>query len=165
MTGMITIIAAIAENGAIGMGNSLLWHIPEDLKRFKRITMGHNLIMGRKTWDSLPRRPLPGRENIVMTKNRCECSDQCLCASSPEDALSKCSPGKEIFIIGGEMVYREFIPVADRLMITHVHREYEADTFFPGFDPSEWLENEREDHPFNPECGFSYSYVTYLRRK
>ena len=162
---MITIIVAIAENGAIGMKNSLLWHIPEDLRRFKRITMGHNLIMGRKTWYSLPRRPLPGRLNIVMTKNPCNCAGQCLCASSSEDALSKCKPGKEIFIIGGSSVYKEFMPVAERLMITHVHREYEADTFFPDFDLSEWAETEREDHEYNPQCGFSYSYVTYLRRK
>lgn len=164
MKDMITIIVAIAENGAIGSGNSLLWNIPEDLKRFRRITMGHNLIMGKNTWYSLPRRPLPGRLNVVMTDNPCECIDDCVCAYSADDALSKCNQEKEVFIIGGGMVYREFLERAHRLMVTHVHKEYTADTFFPDIDPEIWEETEREDREFDPECGFSYSYITYYRR-
>ena len=161
---MITIIVAIASNGAIGRDNDLLWHIPGDLKRFKQITSGHWLLMGKITWYSLPRRPLPDRQNIVLTDDPCECIEGCISAYSIEDALSKCDEGKEIFVIGGGMIYKQFMSRAHRLLITHVHRDFEADTFFPDIDPAVWEETEREDHGPDGSNDFSYSYVTYTRK-
>jgi dihydrofolate reductase len=161
---MISIIVAIAANGAIGKNNDLLWNIPADLKRFRKLTIGHCVLMGKNTWYSLPRRPLPGRVNIVMTDDPCECIDDCISSYSVEDALSKCPGDREVFVIGGGMVYRQFMEIADRLYITHVHKEFEADTFFPEIDPLIWKEVDREDHDKDEATGFSYSYVTYLRR-
>lgn len=162
---MISIIVAIASNGAIGKNNDLLWHIPADLGRFKKLTSGHCLIMGKNTWYSLPRRPLPNRLNVVMTDDPCECIEDCISAYSIDDAISKCTEGKEIFIIGGGMIYRQFMDISDRLYITHVHKEYDADTFFPEIDPELWEETEREDHGPDTDNDFSYSYVTYIRKR
>jgi len=162
---MISIIVAVASNKAIGKNNELLWHIPEDLKRFKKLTLGHCLIMGKNTWYSLPRRPLPGRKNIVMTDDPCECLDDCITAYSVEDALSKCEKRKEVFVIGGGSVYRQFLEIADRLYLTHVHKDFDADTFFPDIDPAEWQVLEREDDNRSDELDFSWSYVTYHRIK
>jgi len=161
---MISIIVAIASNGAIGRNNDLLWNIPADLKRFRKLTTGNCLIMGKNTWYSLPKRPLPNRVNIVLTDDPCECMEDCVSSYSVEDALSKCQEGKEVFVIGGGMVYRQFLEIADRLYITHVHKDFDADTFFPAIDPVDWMEVEREDHLMDEQAGFSYSYVTYMRR-
>lgn len=161
---MISIIVAIASNGAIGRNNDLLWNIPADLKRFRKLTTGNCLIMGKNTWYSLPKRPLPNRVNIVLTDDPCECIEDCVSSYSVEDALSKCQDGKEVFVIGGGMVYRQFLEIADRLYITHVHKDFDADTFFPAIDPVDWMEVEREDHLMDEQAGFSYSYVTYMRR-
>ncbi len=162
---MITIIVAIASNGAIGKNNNLLWHIPGDMKRFKKITTGHCLIMGRNTWYSLPKRPLPDRKNIVLTDDPCECLEGCESAYSIEDSLQKCEKGKDIFVIGGGMIYKQFMSRADRLLITKVHNDFDADTFFPDFDTGEWEETDREDHGPDDVNDFSYSYLTYLRKK
>lgn len=162
---MISIIVAVATNGAIGKNNELLWHIPGDLPRFKELTTGHCLIMGKRTWYSLPRRPLPDRTNIVLTDDPCECIEGCISAYSVEDALSKCEEGKEVFVIGGGSVYRQFLDIADKLYLTHVHKDFDADTFFPDIDPEEWIEAEREDHERPGEVDFSWSYVTYIRKK
>ncbi|MCF8224174.1 MAG: dihydrofolate reductase [Bacteroidales bacterium] len=162
---MISIIVAVATNGAIGKNNELLWHIPGDLPRFKELTTGHCLIMGKRTWYSLPRRPLPDRTNIVLTDDPCECIEGCISAYSVEDALSKCEEGKEVFVIGGGSVYRQFLEIADKLYLTHVHKDFDADTFFPDIDPEEWIEAGREDHERPGEVDFSWSYVTYIRKK
>src|SRR5512137_992267 len=135
---MISIIVAISEDYGIGKNNELLWHIPEDLRRFKKLTMGQCIIMGKKTWESLPRRPLPGRKNIVLTDIPGESIEGCLTSYSVEDALSKGTGNGDIFIIGGGSVYRQFMPVADRLYITHIHKKAAADTFFPEISPEEW---------------------------
>lgn len=161
---MISIIVAIAANGAIGKNNDLLWHIPADLKRFKKLTSGQCVLMGKNTWYSLPRRPLPDRFNIVMTDDPCECIGNCITAYSIDDALSKCTGDRELFVIGGGMVYRQFMDIADRLYITHVHKDFEADTFFPEIDRDIWKEVEREDHEPNGDNDFAYSYAVYLRR-
>lgn len=162
---MISIIVAVASNNAIGKNNELLWYIPEDLKRFKKLTLGHCLIMGKNTWHSLPRRPLPGRKNIVMTDDPCECIEGCITAYSVEDALSKCGRDNEVFVIGGGSVYRQFLELADRLYLTHVHKDFDADTFFPDIDPEKWQVLEREDDMRSDELDFSWSYVTYRRKK
>ena len=162
---MITIIVATDRNNAIGYRNNLLAHLPGDLQRFKKITMGHCLIMGKKTWESLPVRPLPGRKNIVLTDNELDCFDCAETARSIDEALALCEPGKEIFIIGGGSVYRQFMPIADRLMVTHIHGEYTADTFFPEIDPDEWHLSERETYQSEDPATISFTYNTYFRRK
>ena len=162
---MITIIVAADRNNGIGYRNSLLAHLPGDLQRFKKITMGHCLIMGKKTWESLPVRPLTGRKNIVLTDNELDCFDCAETARSIEAALSLCEPGKEIFIIGGGSVYRQFMPIADRLMVTHIHGEFPADTFFPEINPDEWQVYEREAYLSEGRGEISFTYTTYLRRK
>ena len=162
---MISIIVAVASNNAIGKNNELLWHIPEDLKRFKKLTLGHCIIMGKNTWYSLPRRPLPGRTNIVLTDDPCECIEGCISAYSVEDALAKCEKGKEIFIIGGGSVYKQFFAMADRLYITHVYKDFDADTFFPEIDTDSWQIIEREDGMKTDDHEFEWSYITYQRKK
>ena len=160
---MISIIVAIAENYAIGKNNDLLWHIPEDLKRFKRLTTGHPVIMGKKTYESLPRRPLPNRVNIVITDDPEDLFEQCVMAFSIEDALTKLNPSDENFIIGGASVYRQFLPFSDRLYITWVHKSFDGDVFFPEIDFSEWLLVSSEEIPAGGDNDFAYSNRIYDR--
>lgn len=160
----ISIIVAIADNMAIGKNNDLLFHLPNDLKRFKEITTGHTVIMGKRTYESLPRRPLPNRENMVISDVPNDKIEGCTMAYSIEDAVEKCSSDSESFIIGGGMVYKQFLPIANKLYLTFVHKEFDADVFFPEINFDEWIEEEREDIPFNEELGFSYSYVNYVRK-
>ena len=162
---MISIIVAIAEDYGIGNKNELLWHIPEDLKRFKKLTYGQSVIMGKKTWESLPNKPLPGRRNIVITDNPLECIDCSITAYSIEDALSKCGKDDDIFIIGGGSIYRQFMPLADRLYITHIHKKAPADTFFPVIDHKIWEPIEKEEYiPYNKN-DIPYTYIIYQRKK
>lgn len=161
---MISIIAAVSEDWGIGKDNELLWNISEDLKRFKRLTTGNTVIMGKKTWESLPRRPLPGRKNIVLTDDPKECIDCSVTAYSIEDALSKCEKGEEIFIIGGGSVYRQFMPLADRLYITHVHKLAPADVYFPEIDLNIWQISEREEHVTGETSNIPYTYTIYERK-
>jgi dihydrofolate reductase len=161
---MISIIVAIAEDWGIGKDNELLWIIPEDMKRFKKLTFGNTVIMGKKTWESLPRKPLPGRKNIVLTDDPLECIDCAITAYSVEDALSKCEKDNKIFIIGGGSVYRQFMPLADRLYITHIHKKSDADIFFPEIDPAIWESVEKEEHIPGEGNDISYSYVIYERK-
>ncbi|MBE0673779.1 MAG: dihydrofolate reductase [Bacteroidales bacterium] len=162
---MISIIVAIARNYAIGRNNDLLWHLPDDLRRFKRITAGHCVIMGKKTWESLPVRPLPGRRNIILTDNPGDCFDCSHTSFSIEDALKQCSDCSEVFVIGGGSVYRQFMDIADRLLITWVDKDYEGDTFFPEIDPDIWEVSDNEGDYFDDANGFTYRYVTYLRKE
>ena len=162
---MISIIAAVADDYGIGKNNELLWHIPEDLKRFKKLTMGQSVIMGKKTWESLPKKPLPGRRNIVLTDDPLECIDCSITAYSVEDALSKCGNGEDIFIIGGGSVYRQFLPLADRLYITHIHKKLPADIFFPQIDADIWEGIEKEEHTDNGTETVPYTYIIYRRKK
>lgn len=162
---MITIIVATDRNNGIGYNNRLLANIPGDLRRFKEITLGHSLIMGKKTWESLPNKPLAGRQNIVLTDNELDCFDCAETARSIKEALSLCRPGNEIFIIGGGSIYRQFMPLADRLMVTHIHAEFKADTFFPEISDGEWYVSEKEDFLSDDPSQISFSYVTYLRRR
>ena len=160
---MISIIVAIAENYAIGKDNDLLWHIPEDLKRFKKITTGHKIIMGKRTYLSLPFRPLKNRENIVITDDRSDIFEGCTVVYSLTEALSRCSPEEESFIIGGASVYRQLLPQTDRLYITWIHKDFEGDVFFQEIDFEEWKIVSTEDFPDDGTLGFGYSYVVYDR--
>jgi len=158
----ITIIVAIADNNAIGKDNKLLWHISDDLKRFKKITSGHTVIMGKKTYYSLPVRPLPKRTSVVITDVADEKIEGCLMAYSIEEAISLCDPEKENFVIGGGSVYRQFMPHCDKLLITKVHKDFDADTFFPDIDDGEWSLEEKIDGPADSKL--PYSFLSYRRK-
>ncbi|MFN8239162.1 MAG: dihydrofolate reductase [Bacteroidales bacterium] len=162
---MISIIVAISDDYGIGANNDLLWNIPGDLRRFKNLTMGHCVVMGKRTWESLPRRPLPGRENIVITDVAGEEFEGAIPAYTITDAISKCSEGREIFIMGGGSIYRQFMPLADKLYITHVHMTAPADTYFPVIDPQVWEPVEKEAHINEPGDTPPYTYIIYKRRR
>lgn len=159
---MISIIVAVSDDWGIGRSNDLLWNIREDLKRFKRLTSGKTVIMGKRTWESLPKKPLPDRRNVVITDVPGESIENAIMAYSIRDAMSKCDKGEEAFIIGGGSIYRQFMPVADRLYITHVHSKAPADIFFPEIDMKAWKITEEEKFPAgdNP----AYTYTIYERR-
>ena len=160
----ISIIVAIAANNAIGKDNDLLWHISRDLKRFKELTKGHYVVMGKKTYFSLPNRPLPNRTNMVITDVPGEQIDNCLMAYSIEDAIQKMDTENENFIIGGGSVYRQFLPYASKLYITRVHKEFEADTFFPEISLEEWELVEKENVTDDEQNDFTYSFEIYKRK-
>jgi dihydrofolate reductase len=157
---MISIIVAVSDDWGIGKNNELLWRIPEDMKRFKSLTMGKAVLMGKRTWESLPKRPLPGRTNIVVTDIPGESFEGAVMAYSIEDALMKCNNEEEIFIIGGGTIYRQFMPLADRLYITHVHNSGPADVYFPVIDKNIWKVLSKEDYP-ETEISPAYSYTIY----
>ena len=144
---MISYVVAVSKNGVIGREGGLPWHISSDLKRFKEITMGKPVVMGRKTWESLPRRPLPGRRNIVITRQPGFAPEGAEVAATPEEALALCGNAPEVAIIGGGEIYRLFWPLVDRLYLTEVDLEVEGDTHFPAVSPAEWREVGREVHP------------------
>ena len=148
----------------IGKGNDLLWHISEDLKRFRNLTMGNAVIMGKKTWESLPKKPLAGRRNIVITDLPGETFAGAIAAYSVEDAVEKCSDVKEVFIIGGGSIYRQFMPLAHRLYITHVHRNTLADVYFPSIDMKDWKILEKTEFITSGETAIPYTYVIYERK-
>ena len=160
----VSIIVAIAKNHAIGKDNELLWHLSEDLKRFKRITSGSTIIMGRNTYLSLPRRPLPNRKNIVISDIPGDHFEGAETVGSIEEALGFCKPEKESFIIGGGSVYRQFMPLASKLYITKVHQDFEGDTFFPEIDPSEWELVEESEVHIDENNSLQYSFLTYERK-
>ena len=160
----ISIIVAIAENNAIGKDNRLLWHLPEDLKRFKRITKGHKIIMGKNTYFSLPKRPLPDRVSVVLTDQPGELIDTCQMAYSIDEVLSKCDDEQENFIVGGASVYKQFLPYAQKLYITWVKAVFEADTFFPDIDPAIWEVVDSEPHEKDEKHPYPYTFVTYLKK-
>lgn len=162
---MISIIVAIAENNAIGKNNDLLWHISEDLKYFKRITLGSPIIMGRKTWESLPFKPLPKRENIVISSNKNYKLDNAKVFYSIEEAVQYAKKFENCFVIGGGMIYRTILPFCDKLYITKVHKAFEADTFFPEIDPKIWeLESEGEIQKDEPS-GLGFQFLVYKKVK
>jgi len=160
----ISIIVAIAQNFAIGKNNDLLFHLPNDLKRFKEITTGHPVIMGRNTLLSLPKGALPNRRNIVITDNPEEIFERCEMVFSIEEAIQAVKNEEEAFIIGGGMIYRQFFPHAGKLYLTLVHRDFDADVYFPEINYSEWEETLREDQ-FDNKNGFNYSYLNLKRKK
>ncbi len=161
---LISIIVALAENNAIGKDNKLLWHIPGDLKRVKKLTTDNVIIMGKNTYLSLPKRPLPDRINMVITDIPNERFEGCLMAYSFEDALAKMSSEKENFIFGGASVYRQFLPLATTLYLTRVYGTFEADTFFPEINQEEWVEILKEDHISTSDEELSYSFVTMKKK-
>lgn len=160
----ISIIVAIAENYAIGLDNKLLWHLSDDLKRFKKFTTGHTMIMGRNTFLSLPNGALPNRRHIVITDIEGERFDDCEMASSIGEAISLAGEHDECFVIGGGMVYKQMLPIAGKLYLTRVHKSFEADTFFPEIDFSEWDLSETEEVAASEKNDFAHSYSLYKRK-
>jgi Dihydrofolate reductase len=160
----ISIVVAIAENGAIGKGQQLLCHLPLDLKRFKEITGGHTIIMGRKTFESLPKGALPNRKNVVLTTSGTEYPN-CTTCTSLEEALEVCKEDNEVFIIGGAAVYKRGLEIADKLYITRIHHSFaDADTFFPTINTEEWTITEQQDFPTDEKHAYPYTFLTYVRK-
>ena len=160
---MISIIAAVAKNRAIGFKNKLIYWLPNDLKRFKTLTTSHTIIMGRNTFLSLPKGALPNRRNIVLSRSQ-KAFEGCDVYPSLEEALKHCAPDEDIYIIGGASVYRQALPLADRLCLTEIDdTPAEADTFFPPYE-EDWQEESREDHPVDDRHDFPYAFVDYIRK-
>ena len=165
----VSIIVAISENGVIGRIDTLPWHLSADLKRFKRLTMGHSLIMGRRTYESIGR-PLPGRTSIVLTSNQEFQAAGCLMAANFKHGLELAKQhdtedDKKVFIVGGRSVYEVAEPLADRLYLTVVHAQIEGDTYFPHIDWKNWSLVEEQRHPKDPDNDWDYSFKTFERAK
>lgn len=161
---MLTIIAAVAKNNALGKNNDLIWHLPADLKRFKKVTFGHHVIMGRKTFESLGK-PLPNRTTIIISRNEDYSVEGCIVVNSLEDAIEAARDDNNPFILGGGEIYKQALKYADILDITLVHHTFEdADTFFPLVDPNIWEEISRHDFKADEKHKFDYSFVTYKKK-
>lgn len=159
----ITIIAAIGKNRELGKDNQLLWHLPNDLKRFKKVTKGHDVIMGRKTYESLGK-PLPNRVNIVITRNKDFSAPDCVLVHSLREALEK-STDTHPYILGGAEIYKQSMDLANQLDLTLVDSSFEADAFFPEIDLQKWEEVSREEHLADEVHAYNYSFVSYKKRK
>jgi len=159
----ISIIVAIASNRAIGKDNRLLWHLSDDLKRFKKLTTGHTLIMGRNTFLSLPNGALPNRRHIVISDIPEESFEGCEMAHSIEEAIKLAGTSEECFVIGGGMVYKQFLPVAGKLYLTQVYASFEADTFFPEIDFSQWKALATEEVDAGERNQYRHSYTEFIR--
>ena len=161
---MISIIVAISENYAIGKKGDLLCHLPADLKHFKTITSGHTVMMGERTFLSLPKHPLPNRRNIVLTDVKGKTFEGAETVYSIEDLILKIEESEEAFVIGGGMVYRQMMDRADKLYITHIHHSWpDADTFFPEIDPTIWKQMSAERHSADENNPFGYTFAEYIR--
>lgn len=163
----LSLIAAVARNGVIGKDNTLLWRLPEDLQFLKRTTLGYPVIMGRKTWDSLPARvrPLPGRSNIVVTRNPDWQAEGALATTSLQAALSQLGDAPKAFVIGGAELYALALPLADELVLTEIDRDYEGHVHFPAWDRQQFTEVSRETHHAGEPNHFDYAFVTYRRKR
>lgn len=157
----VYLVAAVAANGIIGAGGKLPWHIPEELKHFKKLTMGHPVIMGRRTWESL-KGPLPGRENIVVTRTAGYQAEGAAVASSLDAAMAMCAGEPVAFVIGGTQLFEESLPIAAGLVLTEIKRDYEGDTWFPKWDRAQWKETQREAH--TAADGTAFDFVLYERK-
>jgi dihydrofolate reductase len=160
----VSLVAAVARHGVIGHRNAIPWRIPEDAQRFRTLTMGHPVVMGRRTWETLPDRfrPLPGRRNLVVTRNDAWHEAGAERASSLEEALSVLADVPQVFVIGGGELYAQALPLADELLLTEIDADVDGDTRFPRWDRTAFEETSRERHV--SETGIPYSFVTYVRR-
>jgi dihydrofolate reductase len=164
METVVSIIAAVSDNGVIGLDNDLPWHVPADLRRFKRLTTGHHMIMGRRTWESIGCRPLPGRPTIVMTRDEDYRVERARVAHSLAEALELvASDEDEVFIAGGEAIYRMALPVSHRIYLTRIHAEFDGDTRFPEFDADQWRVVAEERFEPDEKNRYPYSFLLYER--
>lgn len=159
----LSIIVAVAQNLAIGKNNDLLWHISADLKRFKALTVGHTVVMGRRTFDSLPHKPLPMRRNIVLTHDESFCFNDVEVAHNIEELLRVTAHEEETFVMGGAAVYRQLLPYASTLYVTWVHRDFEGDVFFPAFEDKGFLLQQQTEPMLDERSGLVYHYADYKR--
>jgi dihydrofolate reductase len=164
---ILSLVLARASNGIIGNKNALPWRLPEDMAHFKKVTLGKPVIMGRKTWDSLPEkfRPLPGRRNIVVTRDGTWQKAGAERVSSLPEALQSCSIAPEVCVIGGAQIYAEALPLAQRVYLTEIDHAFEGDTVFAALDPSHWRETARETIKHMGQPSFDVHFVTYEREK
>lgn len=160
---MITLIAAAAENNALGKDNAMLWHLPDDFKRFKEITTGHYIIMGRKTFESFPKL-LPNRTHVIITRQKGYAPEGCIVVDSMENAIAACPKEEDIFIIGGGEIYNLGMPFADIIELTRVHGSFEADAFFPEINRNEWELISEEYHPTDEKHEVDFSFQTFARK-
>ena len=161
---MITIIAAVAENNALGKDNTLVWHLPDDFKRFKQLTTGHYIIMGRKTFESFPK-PLPNRTHIIVTRQKNYAPEGCIVVHSIEAGISKCPKDEEVFIIGGGEIYKQSLPFTDKIELTCVHGNVEADTYFPEINYNDWELVFEEVHKKDDRHNFDFTFQTFLKKQ
>jgi dihydrofolate reductase len=159
---MIILIAAAAQNNALGKDNQMLWHLPADFRRFKALTSGHHIIMGRKTFESLPGM-LPNRTHIIITRQADFSVDGCITANSLEDAIELAPADEDVFVIGGAQIYRQALPMADRIELTRVHTALDADAYFPELNPAEWKLVSIEEHPTDERHAYAFTFETYDR--
>lgn len=159
----LSIIVAMAQNRTIGVDNTLPWRCPEDLKHFKALTMGHHMIMGRKTYDSIGK-PLPGRTTVVVTRNTGLQIEGCVMAHSLEQAVAACAGDEQVFIVGGAELYAQALPLVDTLYITEIRQDVEGDAHFPDFDKAAWQEVSREVRSQETPQPLEYHFVTYRRK-
>jgi dihydrofolate reductase len=164
---LVSLVVAAAANGVIGRDNAMPWHLPEDLAHFKRLTLGHPVVMGRKTYESILAslgRPLPGRTNIVVTRQPGFAAPGCTVVGSLAAAIDSARDASEVFVIGGAEIYRLALPHAQRVYLTRIDAAFEGDATFPALDPAEWRETAREDHPATEGRKFGFAFVRYERR-
>lgn len=159
----VSIVVAVAENGAIGKNNALLWRLPDDLKFFKAVTMGKPIVMGRKTFDSIGK-PLPGRKNIVVSRQQGLRIAGCDVAPSVQAALQLAGDAPEAAIIGGAEIYRQALPLTQTIYLTRVHAKFEGDVFFPEVSADEWRETHREEHAADERHAYAFTFVTLVRK-
>ena len=160
---LVSVIVAMAQNGVIGCANTLPWRLPEDLKRFRAFTLNKPILMGRKTFESLGH-PLPGRANLVMTRDRGWFSHGVIIVHSVEEALVQAAASDEVVAIGGAQIYRLVLPFARRIYLTHVHADVPGDTYFPDFDATQWADIDCSTHPADDEHAYPVTFVTLERR-
>lgn len=158
----LTIVAAVADNGVIGRAGTLPWHLPDDLRRFKALTMGRPILMGRRTFESIGR-PLPGRRNLVLTRSSRPLPEGVQAVASLERALQECAGEPELCVIGGADVFREALPRADRMELTHVHATVDGDVRFPDYDTAHWREQSRSEHPADVRHAWPMTFQTLSR--
>ena len=159
----ITIIAAVSENNVLGKNNKLIWHIPDDLKRFKKLTLGHSVIMGRKTFESIAK-PLPQRKNIILTRNKNYKAKGALIAHNVKEALNFCENDNQPFIIGGGEIYKLFMGISNKIELTRIHKSYDGDAFFPEILEEKWKLVNSKKNNLNETKIINFSYLTYLKK-
>lgn len=161
---MIILVAAVAEDNALGKENQLLWHLPDDFKRFKQMTSGHYIIMGRKTFESFPK-PLPNRTHVIITRQQDYQPEGCIVVNNFKDAIAAVPPGQDAFVIGGGEIYTLSLPFADKMELTRVHAGFpDADAHYPAVDLSLWQLSSEEFHPTDDRHEFAFTYQTFIRK-
>jgi dihydrofolate reductase len=159
---MIILIAATSKNNALGKDNKIIWHLPDDFKRFKELTSGHHIIMGRKTFESFPK-PLPNRTHVVITRQKNYNPDGCIVVNSIEEAFEICPKNEDVFLIGGAEIYKLGLPFVDKIELTYINETFQADAFFPEIDFSEWKLTNEDFHAIDEKHAFDFSFQTYIR--